>query len=51
MKSLVFIFPPGDDNPALSKHWGYTQIKSMLFWRGDTANMADEYVTFWVKGE
>jgi hypothetical protein len=39
---------PGDDNPAeiLSKHWGYTQIKeilkSLLFWRGDTADKPDE---------
>jgi hypothetical protein len=34
-----------EENPAdiLSKHWGYTQItdrlKSLLFWRGDTANL------------
>jgi hypothetical protein len=43
-----FLFMPGDINPAdiLSKHWGYTQVrerlKSLLFWRGDTANMLDE---------
>jgi len=42
---LGFYFLPGDDNPAdiLSKHWGYTQIKerfkSLLFWRGDTAEV------------
>jgi hypothetical protein len=42
---LGFYFLPGEDNPAdiLSKHWGYTQIKdrlkSLLFWRGDTANL------------
>jgi hypothetical protein len=42
---LGFYFVPGDDNPAdiLSKHWGFMQIKgrlkSLLFWRGDTANM------------
>jgi hypothetical protein len=42
---LGFYFLPGDDNPAdiLSKHWGYTQIKerlkSLLFWRGDTADV------------
>jgi hypothetical protein len=42
---LGFYFLPEDDNPAdiLSKHWGYTQIKerlkSLLFWRGDTANL------------
>jgi hypothetical protein len=47
-KILVFYFLTGDDNPAdiLSKHWGYTQVnerlKSLLFWRGDTANIADE---------
>jgi hypothetical protein len=45
---LGFSFLPGDDNPAdiLSKHWGYTQIKerlkTLLFWRGDTANMIEE---------
>jgi hypothetical protein len=45
---LGFYFLSGEDNPAdiLSKHWGYTQIKerlkSLLFWRGDTANMADD---------
>jgi hypothetical protein len=42
---LGFYFLPGDDNPTdiLSKHRGYTQIKerlkSLLFWRGDTANL------------
>ena len=42
---LGFYFLPGEDNPAeiLSKHWGYTQVrdrlKSLLFWRGDTANL------------
>jgi hypothetical protein len=42
---LGFYFLPGDDNLAdiLSKHWGYTEIKerlkSLLFWRGDTANV------------
>jgi hypothetical protein len=47
---LGFYFLPGDDNPAdiLSKHWGYTQIKerlkSLQFWIGDTANMAEEQV-------
>jgi hypothetical protein len=45
---LGFHFLPGDDNPAdtLSKHWGYTQIKerfkSLLFWRGYTANTLSE---------
>jgi hypothetical protein len=42
---LGLYFLPGEDNPAdfLSKHWGYTQIKdrlkSLLFWRGNTANL------------
>jgi hypothetical protein len=42
-----FFFLPDDDNPTdiLSKHWGYTQaserLKSLLFWRGDTAIMLD----------
>jgi hypothetical protein len=25
-----FHFLPGDDNPAISRHWGYTQIKEKL---------------------
>jgi hypothetical protein len=39
-----FFYVPGDINLAniLSKHWGYSQIreclKSLLFWKGDTAN-------------
>jgi hypothetical protein len=42
---LGFYFLPGDDNPddILSKHLGYAQIKerfkSLLFWRGDTADI------------
>ena len=54
---VVFHFMPGDDNPAdiLSKHWGYTQIKerlkSLLFWKGDTAKVNDEVATFQTKGE
>jgi hypothetical protein len=44
---VVFHFMPGDDNPAdiLSKHWGYTikeRLKSLLFWRGDTAKVIGE---------
>jgi hypothetical protein len=45
---LDFFFLSGDDNPAdiLSKRWVYAQVreslKSLLFWRGDTANMLDE---------
>jgi hypothetical protein len=43
-----FFFLRGDDNPAdvLSKHWDYTQVKerlkSLLFWRGDTAHMIED---------
>ena len=54
---IVFHFMPGDDNPAdiLSKHWGYTQIKgrlkSLLFWKGDTAKVDEEAATFQAKGE
>ena len=39
---------PGDDNPAdiLSKHWDYasiwSQLKPILFWRGDTADIAKD---------
>jgi hypothetical protein len=42
---ITFHFIPGQSNPAdiLSKHWGYsqvwTQLKSILFWRGDTADI------------
>ena len=42
---IAFHFIPGQTNPAdiLSKHWGYsqvwTQLKSILFWRGDTADI------------
>jgi hypothetical protein len=47
-KILGFYFLPGEDNPAdvLRKHWGYAEVKerlkSLLFWRGDTADMIDE---------
>ena len=40
-------FIPGDLNPAdiLSKLWGYSQIwsqlKPLLFWKGDTENIND----------
>jgi hypothetical protein len=43
-----FFYIPGDINPAdiLSKHWGYSQIrerlKSLLFWKGDTADITVE---------
>jgi len=42
---LLFTFIPGEINPAdiLSKHWGYnqvwTQLKTLLFWKGDTAEI------------
>ena len=48
---VAFHHLPGTINPAdiLSKHWGYTQIWSMLqpllFWQGDTANLIKDEVT------
>jgi len=48
---VAFYYLPGTINPAdiLSKHWGYTQIWSMLqpllFWQGDTANLFKDEVT------
>jgi hypothetical protein len=44
---IGFYFIPGEINPAdiLSKHWGYAQIwsqlKALLFWKGDTGNIND----------
>ena len=44
---LHFIHIPGAINPAdiLSKHWGYTQVKTMLkailFWEGDTGDIEE----------
>ena len=44
-KIAAFIYIPGEINPAdiLSKHWGYSQIwsvlKPILFWEGDTADL------------
>jgi hypothetical protein len=52
-----FYFIPGELNPAdiLSKHTGYTQIrerlKSLLFWKGDTADIIAENTTSQAKGE
>jgi hypothetical protein len=53
-----FFFVPGDINFAdiLSKHWGgYSQIrerlKSLLFWKGDIANINVENSTSQAKGE
>ncbi len=44
---ILFSFIPGSKNPAdiLSKHWGYSdiwpQLKCLLFWKGDTAEITD----------
>ena len=44
---VLFSHIPGQLNPAdiLSKHWGYanvwTQLRCLLFWRGDTAEIED----------
>ena len=44
---IKFSFIPGSLNPAdiLSKHWGYqavwAQLKPLLFWQGDTADIED----------
>ena len=52
-----FFYVPGDINPAdiLSKHWGYSQVrehlKSLLFWKGDTADIIVENPTSQAKGE
>jgi hypothetical protein len=39
----------------LSKHWGYTKIrerlKSLLFWKKDTADIIEENTTSQAKGE
>jgi Reverse transcriptase (RNA-dependent DNA polymerase) len=45
---LGFYHIPGDTNPAdiLSKHWGYSQVwnqlKTLLFWKGDTAKISSQ---------
>jgi hypothetical protein len=52
-----FFYVPGDINPAdiLSKHWGYSQVRecltSLLFWKGDTADIIVENPTSQAKGE
>ena len=44
---IALHYMSGDINPAdiLSKHWGYSQVwtrlKTLLFWRGDTAEIED----------
>jgi hypothetical protein len=54
---VVFYFIPGEINPAdiLSKHWGYAQVKerlkSLFFWKGDTADIVIESTTTQAKGE
>jgi hypothetical protein len=52
-----FFYVPGDINPEdiLSKHWGYSQVrerlKSLSFWKGDTADIIAENSTSQAKGE
>jgi hypothetical protein len=52
-----FYFIPREINPAdiISKHRGYDQIKkrlkSLLFWKGDTADIIVENTTPQAKGE
>jgi hypothetical protein len=52
-----FYFIKGDSNPAdiLSKHWGYSniwsQLKTLLFWMGDTIEIEDKSTPFRMKGE
>jgi hypothetical protein len=52
-----FFYVPGDINPAdiLNKHWGYSQVrerlKSLLFWKGDTADTLAGNPTSQAKGE
>jgi hypothetical protein len=44
---VKFYHIPGEINPAdlLSKHWGhaelYSRIRTLFFWRGDTADIFD----------
>jgi hypothetical protein len=52
-----FFYIPGDIYPSdiLSKHWGYSQIrerlKSLLFWKGGTADIIVESPTSQAKRE
>jgi hypothetical protein len=52
-----FHFIPRECNPAdiLSKHWGYKQarerLKSLLFWKGDTADIIVENSTLNISGK
>ena len=57
-KIIGYYFIPGEINPAdiLSKHWGYSQVWTMLqpllFWTGDTADLIEkELKSLPVKGE
>jgi hypothetical protein len=48
---IGFYHIDGDKNPAdiLSKHWGFQQVwwqlKSLLFWQGDTSNIKKRVAT------
>jgi hypothetical protein len=50
-KMIAFYHVEGDKNPAdiLSKHWGFQQVwwqlKSLLFWQGDTSNIKTKPAT------
>ena len=54
---IGFYFLTGDLNPAdiLSKHWGYTHIKdrlrSLFFWKRETADITETNVSLQAKGE
>ena len=54
---IVFTYLPGWLNPAdiLSKHWSYKAVwrnlKAILFWQGDTANIDDDCKTIGSKFE
>ena len=57
-KIIGYYFVPGEINPAdiLSKHWGYSQVWTMLqpllFWTGDTNDLIKkELKSLPVKGE
>jgi hypothetical protein len=52
-----FHFILGEHSPTeiLSNYWGYAQVrerlKSLLFWKGDTADIIVENPTYQAKGE
>jgi hypothetical protein len=45
---VAFYHMPGEINPSdvLSKHWGHMElwprVKTLLFWRGNTADLFDK---------